>query len=145
MLMRYSNIWRSSLGAMLIGACAAGGPPPRSPGVETASEEPVSRCGATPECEESCNSGDGASCEWLGQMYETGEGVAQDYGLASEYYQRACNHSQATACGHLAMMYDIGLAVPEDPLRAAQLYGRACQAGSRWACTRQEQLQTANP
>lgn len=98
-------------------------------------------CSGTTECSNRCDAGDAASCEWLGRMYETGDGAPQDYDKAAELYDRACSGGRDEACAHLAMMYDIGLAVEEDPNRATELYQKACASGNRWACKRGEQLQ----
>src|SRR5690606_21767255 len=97
-------------------------------------------CSDQTSCDSQCEAGDAASCEWLGRMFETGEGAPQDYDRAAQAYDKACTGGRDDSCAHLAMMYDIGLAVEEDADRAAELYRRACSSGNRWACNRGDQL-----
>jgi TPR repeat protein len=121
--------------------CGASAPQAEQPD-ESGSEQDAEpqACPDQLTCTKQCDAGDAASCEWLGRMYETGEGAPQNYDAAAKAYDKACEGGLDDSCAHLAMMYDIGLAVEEDPDRAAELYGRACASGNRWACNRGEQL-----
>lgn len=40
-------------------------------------------------------------------MYETGDGVAQDYKKAAEYYTKAANQGHTYAINNLALMYRV--------------------------------------
>jgi uncharacterized protein len=44
----------------------------------------------------------------LGVLYRDGQGVAQDYGKAREWFQRAANADAAAAMNHLGWLYDGG-------------------------------------
>lgn len=142
--------WRwatlATLGALLAWSAQGCGGPGPAQSADDADEpdqgpEPAQGpCEAIDECETQCGDGAADSCEWLGRMYETGDGAPQDYDKAAEYYDAACDGGRDEACAHLAMMYDIGLAVEEDPTKATKLYEKACASGNRWACKRGEQL-----
>jgi TPR repeat protein len=136
---------RHFLGAAVLGLWLSncGASVPAATGADTLSDEPqpeTASCGPSEACQAECDAGNAMSCEWLGRMYETGEGAAQDYDKAASLYDLACEGGRGEACAHLAMMYDIGLAVDEDAGKAAVLYQRACESGNRWACKRRQQL-----
>ncbi len=126
----------------VLSACGGSGQGPESPdGAAGDGAEAKGVCADFSTCSQMCdNEGNAEACEWLGRMYETGEGAPQDYEKAAKAYDAACSKGLEDSCAHLAMMYDIGLAVEEDPNRAAELYRKACASGNRWACNRGEQL-----
>ncbi len=140
--MKYSTLI-SSLLAFALNACGGSGKTAASPDSSGGEDggEVSGVCSALEECDTMCSDGNAEACEWLGRMYETGEGAPQDYEKAAKAYDAACSGGSDESCAHLAMMYDIGLAVEEDPNRAAELYRKACASGNRWACNRGEQLE----
>ena len=73
--------------------------------------------------------GDPAAALYLGVAYDTGEGVAQDYGQALQWYRRAAEGGSAVAMFNVAVMYDAGRGVPADAAAAAQWYGQAAARG----------------
>ena len=64
----------------------------------------------------------------LGSMYRNGEGVAQDYGEAAQWFTRAAEEGHAHAQRNLAWMYQEGKGVPKDPVKAQMWYERSQRA-----------------
>jgi uncharacterized protein len=54
----------------------------------------------------------------LGYMYETGNGVPQDYRLAAFWYSSAAEQGNVRAQHLLGMLYDRGLGLPRDHVEA---------------------------
>ena len=50
----------------------------------------------------------------LGLLYANGQGVAQDYAKAREWYEKAADKDDATAMRNLGMLYANGLGVTQD-------------------------------
>jgi VWFA-related protein len=61
----------------------------------------------------------------LAVMYDTGQGVPQDYAKAATWYRKAADHGMAKAQFNLAVLYANGLGVPQDLGQAAAWYRRA--------------------
>jgi tetratricopeptide (TPR) repeat protein len=57
--------------------------------------------------------------ESLGYMYETGQGVKQDYLRAAQWYRKSGTRDGAFRAG---IMYEEGIGVPRDYAKAARLY-----------------------
>ena len=75
----------------------------------------------------------GAYCN-LGNMYDEGLGVNQDYKKAVEYYQKACDLGDSGAYCNLGVMYSSGLGVAVDKNKALQLYKKSCDMGNEQGC-----------
>ena len=73
--------------------------------------------------------GDAKAALYLGAAYDTGMGVAQDYGQALAWYQRAAEAGSAVGMFNAGVMYDAGRGVAQDPTQAAAWYGRAAAQG----------------
>jgi hypothetical protein len=67
---------------------------------------------------------------YLGWLYESGQGVQQNYGKAAEYYQRAANHGNAHAQCNLGVLYFNGRGVPKNKARAIELYRQSAAQGN---------------
>ena len=65
----------------------------------------------------------------LGNMYDNGQGVPQDYVEAVLWYRRAADQEHAAAQYILGFMYDRGRGVPQDDVEAARLYRLAADQG----------------
>jgi uncharacterized protein len=63
----------------------------------------------------------------LGQMYENGLGVPQDYTEAAKWYRLAADQGFAHAQYQLGFMYFSGQGVPQNDAEAARLYRLAAQ------------------
>ena len=73
--------------------------------------------------------GDAPTQYLLGVMYDTGEGVQQDYQEAVRWYQRAAEQGHAQAQYTLALMYSSGTGVTQDTREAARWYRLAAEQG----------------
>ena len=67
---------------------------------------------------------------YLGFMYESGEGTAQDLAKACQWYEKAANNGLAIAMCNLGYMYDNGRGVAKDDARAVYWYRKSADAGS---------------
>jgi len=54
----------------------------------------------------SCESGNAKGCFSLGNMYENGEGTAQNKYQAVALYTQACRSGEPLGCGNMALRYD---------------------------------------
>jgi TPR repeat protein len=41
--------------------------------------------------QKACDGGEAAGCSWIGEMYESGEEIKQDFQKALEWYGKACD------------------------------------------------------
>jgi uncharacterized protein len=62
--------------------------------------------------------GDATAQNYVGFMYDNGEGVPVDYKQAAEWYSKAAEQGNAIAQHNLAMMYGNGLGVQQDWVQA---------------------------
>jgi TPR repeat protein len=65
----------------------------------------------------------------IGKLYESGQGVPQNYARAAEWYGRAAEQGLAAAQNNLALLHNNGRGVPRDPIRAVQLWQDAARLG----------------
>ncbi len=84
--------------------------------------------------QQACAGGELVSCNVLGLMYLTGEGVTRDPARALPLYMRACDGGLSGACINLGVMYQTGEGVTQNLARAAELYERACSSGDLTGC-----------
>jgi TPR repeat protein len=76
------------------------------------------------------NAGDAAAQVAVGESYAAGTGVARDYKLAAEWYQKAADKSDISGELHLAALYrDGGKGFPQDMAQAAAWYLKAADQG----------------
>ena len=74
--------------------------------------------------------GDATSMWNLGVLYANGQGVAQDYAKAREWYQKAVDKGSADAMYKLGNLYDDGQGVAQDYAKAREWYQKAADKGS---------------
>ena len=65
----------------------------------------------------------------LGLLYTKGEGIAQDYDKAREWYQKSANAGNAYAMTNLGLRYREGLGVAQDYEKPRELLEKAADAG----------------
>ena len=82
-----------------------------------------------------CDGGTAFGCSNLGNMYDTGKGVSQDYGRAFELYKQGCDGGNAGGCSNLGNMYRKGKGVSQDYGRAFELYKQGCDGGDAVGCS----------
>jgi hypothetical protein len=61
----------------------------------------------------------------VAKLYEAGQGVSQDYLLASQWYERAAEQGDVKAKVHLVRLYHKGAGVPQNEAEAVKLLQRA--------------------
>src|SRR5262245_37582433 len=64
-----------------------------------------------------------------GMLYHNGQGVAQDYGQARQWYEKAAAAGSAGAMANLGMLYHNGQGVAQDYEQARQWYEKAAAGG----------------
>ena len=70
----------------------------------------------------------------LGFLYDTGEGVRQNFYKAFGLYQKACKQNHAGACHNLVVLYYHGQGVKQDIAVAKKYYNKACRLGVELSC-----------
>ncbi len=75
-------------------------------------------------------SGHSISMVWLGDRYRLGEGVAQSFERAREWYERAGEKGEAAAYRELGKMYESGAGVGVDDDKARAMYESAAEMGA---------------
>lgn len=73
--------------------------------------------------------GQAVAQRYLGEMYDKGQGGAQDYVQAVEWYKKAAKQNDSTAQYHLAVKYANGHGVPQDPKLAYAWFAIAFNNG----------------
>ena len=69
----------------------------------------------------------------LGYMYETGQGVEQNYAKAIEYYTKAAEQGHADAQNNLGCIYGKGQSVKQNYAKAIEYYTKAAEQGNAYA------------
>jgi TPR repeat protein len=69
----------------------------------------------------------------MGLKFANGEGVAQDYAQAAEWYHKAADQSHSLAQFNLGMMYANGQGVIRDDTQSAMWFGKAARQGDAGA------------
>ncbi|MGP9491791.1 tetratricopeptide repeat protein [Psychrobacter sp. AOP7-B1-24] len=80
------------------------------------------------------NQGNGFAHFILGSMYETGEGVRQDYSKAAQWFEKAAYQEHRIAQFRLGMMYYEGKGVRQNTATAKEWFGIACDNGEQASC-----------
>jgi TPR repeat protein len=73
--------------------------------------------------------GDRSSMHNLAMSYLNGRGVAQDYGKAHEWYEKAANNGVSNAMTALGELYANGRGVEQDHVKAREWYEKAADKG----------------
>ncbi len=66
---------------------------------------------------------------YMGVLYDTGEGVEQDYAKALALYKRAADAGSAAGAFNVGVFYDSGIGVTANPQEAAAWYRKAAAKG----------------
>jgi TPR repeat protein/serine/threonine protein kinase len=89
---------------------------------------------AAPLYNQACAGGLGRACNWLGLMYQHGDGVVKDNSRADTLYAKGCATGEANACENIGFMYTVGSGVPQDYSQAAIFFSKACEGGLAIGC-----------
>ena len=73
--------------------------------------------------------GDAAAQFIMGGLYESGQGVPQDYELAAKWWQKAAQQGMARAQNELAVLLSDGRGVMQDTKQAVVWYRKAAEQG----------------
>jgi TPR repeat protein len=84
--------------------------------------------------------GDAISMANLGKLYQYGQGVAQDYVKARDWYEKAAANGYANAMSSLGWLYQNGQGVAQDYAKARELYEKAADQGNARAMAYLEKL-----
>jgi hypothetical protein len=128
------------IGLVLFAAIRFGGPGPGpgppTPSVAAATPTPIPFAMATPTpsmsatpSQKEVTSMDVAQMYNLGVIYDKGQGVAQDYGKAREWYQKAADAGNTNAMVNLGWLYENGKGGAQDYGKALEWYQKAAVAG----------------
>ena len=79
---------------------------------------------------ENAESGSAEAQRSLGEAYETGKGVPQDYAQAASWYRKAAEQGSDDAQLQLGFLYESGRGVPQDYAQAALWYRKAAEQGN---------------
>ena len=74
--------------------------------------------------------GDAKAQVFVAYLYETGQGVVQNYAKAAEWYSRAAQQGNAVAQTQLGNMYRLGKGVPQNYILAYMWLDLASRKGS---------------
>ncbi|MCU0576673.1 MAG: sel1 repeat family protein [Desulfobacterota bacterium] len=77
--------------------------------------------------------GDAKAQVFVAYLYETGQGVAQNYAKAAQWYGKAARQGNPEAQTQLGNMYRLGKGVPQNYVLAYMWLDLASQQGSRQA------------
>jgi TPR repeat protein len=79
--------------------------------------------------------GDAISMANLGKLYQYGQGVAQDYVKARDWYEKAAANGYANAMFSLGGLYESGAGVAQDYAKAREWYEKSADKGEAEAMT----------
>ena len=79
--------------------------------------------------------GDAISMANLGKLYQYGQGVAQDYVKARDWYEKAAANGYANAMFSLGGLYESGAGVAQDYAKAREWYEKGADKGEAEAMT----------
>ena len=88
--------------------------------------------------------GDHFAFERLGDLYEQGLGIGQNYLKARQSYFRACESGYAFACSRWGFLNELGLGGKKQLSTAIIAYQKACKLGSKWSCDRMKEQELSN-
>ena len=89
---------------------------------------------AMPLYQKACDGGEMAGCANLGVLYESGNGVPQDFERARVLYQKACDGGEMAGCASLSGMYWAGAGVAKNDALARIFAQKACDCGFMEGC-----------
>ena len=76
----------------------------------------------------------------LGVCYGIGDGVAQDYVKAAEWFKKAADHGDADAQYLLGVFYNEGCGVTQDNVEAAKWFKKSADQGNEEAKVKLDEL-----
>jgi len=98
----------------------------KQPALPKDNDAPLRQASGVLDCK-TADQGEANAQFQLGDMYEQGQGVPQDYEEAVKWYRLAANQGNAYAQVNLGTMYDNGTGVPQDDEEAVKWYRLAAE------------------
>jgi TPR repeat protein len=77
---------------------------------------------------------------FLGQMYDFGHGVPQDYAETLKWYRKAADQGDPTGQHLLGFMYKAGRGVPQDYVSAHMWWNLAAASGDQYAAKHRDEV-----
>jgi uncharacterized protein len=87
------------------------------------------------ELQKSCDTGNFDGCDFIGALYEYGQGVVQNPSRAVQFFEKACDMGSTDGCARFASMFELGEGVGKNPALALQFYQKSCDGGDANGCT----------
>jgi|GEM_PF-5201459 TPR repeat protein len=78
--------------------------------------------------------------DWMGSLYENGQGVGQDYAVALAWFQKAADQNDPTGEARVGYYYEYGYGVDADPGKARAWLKKAANQGNAMAAGELEKL-----
>ena len=82
-----------------------------------------------PEIQQRARAGNAGAMIRLGDLYEQGQGVPQNYDIARQWYEKAADKGFRAAMGRLGELYLRGFGVPKDNVMARHWFEKAAAKG----------------
>jgi hypothetical protein len=79
---------------------------------------------------QACDGGNMNACNYLGTLYDQGQGGLQDEDKAKELFQKACDHGNLSSCTNLGILYQYA----NDAASARKYFKKACDGKVAEAC-----------
>ena len=93
--------------------------------------------------EKAAEQGDTWGQVWLGEMYEEGKGVQQDFVKARELFEKSAAQGNPFAQFTLGIWYFYGKGVVQNKVTAKEWFGKACDNGHQRGCVKYRELNEA--
>lgn len=100
-----------------------------TPAVDTSQNNRTEEDATAKELRKSAKAGDASAQFRLGQLYDEGTGVPQDYGQAKEWFEKAAKQGHAGAQTNLGTLYLQGEGAPQSAQMALFWFSRAAEQG----------------
>ena len=100
-----------------------------TPAVDTSQNNRTEDDATAKELRKSAKAGDASAQFRLGQLYDEGTGVPQDYGQAKEWFEKAAKQGHAGAQVNLGTLYLQGEGAPQSSQMALFWLSRAAEQG----------------
>ena len=84
---------------------------------------------ALEKCRKDAEQGNAYAQCCMGEMYEKGRGVSQDYAKAAEWYRKSAEQGNATARYKMGVMCEQGRGISQDYVTAAEWYRKSAEQG----------------
>ena len=81
--------------------------------------------------QKSAELGNASAQNWLGFMYEKGQGVTQNYSEALRWYRKSADQGYGNAMANLGRMYYYGYGVTQDNSEAVKWFRKSADTGDR--------------